>query len=95
MHSISPFFPQLIADPIVKYHDIEAQIASRQVNLPMQAYGIKRFSYGLGKKVILANTFAQAADRILALPGENLGTAITWFAVLLYSLQIYFDFSGY
>ena len=89
------FFPQLIAGPIVKYHDIEAQIADRQVNLPMQAYGIKRFSYGLGKKVILANTFAQAADRILALPGENLGTAITWFAVLLYSLQIYFDFSGY
>lgn len=89
------FFPQLIAGPIVKYHDIEAQIASRSVNLSMQAYGIKRFSYGLGKKVILANTFAQAADRILALPGENLGTAITWFAVLVYSLQIYFDFSGY
>lgn len=89
------FFPQLIAGPIVKYHDIEAQIACRSVNFTMQAYGVKRFSYGLGKKVILANTFAQAADRILSLPGKDLGTAITWFAVLVYSLQIYFDFSGY
>lgn len=89
------FFPQLIAGPIVKYHDIEAQIASRYTNLTMQAYGIKRFSYGLGKKVILANTFAQAADRILELPGEELGTAITWFGILVYTLQIYFDFSGY
>ncbi|MDO5417847.1 MAG: MBOAT family O-acyltransferase [Lachnospiraceae bacterium] len=89
------FFPQLIAGPIVKYHDIEAQIAVRETNLEKQAYGIKRFSYGLGKKVILANTFAQAADRILALPGEEMGTVLTWFGVLLYALQIYFDFSGY
>lgn len=89
------FFPQLIAGPIVKYHDIEAQIAERTCTLEMQAYGIKRFSYGLGKKVILANTFAQAADRILTLPGEELGTAITWFGILVYTLQIYFDFSGY
>lgn len=89
------FFPQLIAGPIVKYHDIEAQIAERVSTLPMQAYGIKRFSYGLGKKVILANAFAQAADRILALPGKELGTAITWFGILVYTLQIYYDFSGY
>ena len=89
------FFPQLIAGPIVKYHDIEAQIGSRTTNLTMQAYGIKRFSYGLGKKVILANAFAQAADRILELPGEEMGTVITWFGVLVYALQIYFDFSGY
>ena len=89
------FFPQLIAGPIVKYHDIEAQIAQRRCTLSMQAYGIKRFVYGLGKKVILANAFAQAADRIFALPGQDLGTAITWFAVAVYALQIYFDFSGY
>lgn len=49
----------------------------------------------MGKKVILANTFAQATDRILALPGEEMGTVITWFGILLYSLQIYYDFSGY
>lgn len=89
------FFPQLIAGPIVKYHDIEAQIAQRRCTLSMQAYGIKRFVYGLGKKVILANAFAQTADRIFALPGQELGTAITWFGVIVYALQIYFDFSGY
>lgn len=89
------FFPQLIAGPIVKYHDIEGQIAERETSLALQAYGIKRFSYGLGKKVILANTFAQAADQIFALPAAELGTAIAWFGVLVYTLQIYFDFSGY
>lgn len=89
------FFPQLIAGPIVKYHDIEGQIAARKNSLQLQAYGIKRFSYGLGKKVILANTFAQAADQIFALPAAELGTAISWFGVLVYTLQIYFDFSGY
>ncbi len=89
------FFPQLIAGPIVKYRDIKEQIAQRTCTLDMQAYGIKRFVYGLGKKVVLANTFAQTADQIFALPGDDLGTAITWFAVLLYGLQIYFDFSGY
>ncbi len=89
------FFPQLIAGPIVKYHDIEGQIARRETSLAMQAYGIKRFSYGLGKKVILANTFAQAADQIFDLPAAELGTAIVWFGVLVYTLQIYFDFSGY
>lgn len=89
------FFPQLIAGPIIKYHDVEAQIAKRSCTLEKQALGIKRFSYGLGKKVILANTFAQAADQIFALPGEKMGTVITWFGVLVYALQIYFDFSGY
>lgn len=89
------FFPQLIAGPIVKYHDIEAQIQVRSTSLDMQAYGIKRFSYGLGKKVILSNAFAQAADRIFALSGAELGTLLVWFGILLYTLQIYFDFSGY
>lgn len=89
------FFPQLIAGPIVKYHDIEAQIEVRTATLDKQAYGIKRFSYGLGKKVILSNAFAQAVDQIFALSDAELGTALAWFGILLYTLQIYFDFSGY
>lgn len=89
------FFPQLIAGPIVKYHDIEAQIEIRTATLDKQAYGIKRFSYGLGKKVILSNAFAQAVDQIFALSDAELGTALAWFGILLYTLQIYFDFSGY
>ena len=89
------FFPQLIAGPIVKYHDIQEQLGTRTFSVDRIAYGIKRFSYGLGKKVILANTFASVADRVFDLKPEEMGTGLIWFALLLYTLQIYFDFSGY
>ncbi|MDO4266846.1 MAG: MBOAT family protein [Eubacteriales bacterium] len=90
------FFPQLIAGPIVKYHDIQEQLDSRRHSWDQMAYGIKRFSYGLGKKVIFANTFAAVADQAFA--GENRGqisTGLAWAAVLFYTMQIYYDFSGY
>lgn len=89
------FFPQLIAGPIVKYHDIQEQLGSRTFSADRIAYGIKRFSFGLGKKVILANTFASVADRVFDLRPEEVGSGLLWFALLNYTLQIYFDFSGY
>lgn len=89
------FFPQLIAGPIVKYHDIERQLTDRKTDLSGFCYGIKRFCYGLGKKVIISNSMALAADQIYGLPFEHIGTALAWWAVGLYTLQIYFDFSGY
>lgn len=89
------FFPQLIAGPIVKYHDIENQILNRNENLENIFYGIKRFIYGLSKKVILANMFALSCDEILKQPTDELGTALVWCASVLYTLQIYYDFSGY
>lgn len=89
------FFPQLIAGPIVKYHDIQEQLGKRAFHVDRIAYGIKRFAYGLGKKVILANTFASVADRVFDLKPEEVGSGLIWFALLLYTLQIYFDFSGY
>ena len=89
------FFPQLIAGPIVKYHDVEDQINNRTIDVEKTAYGVKRFVYGLSKKVILSNTFALTVDNILGKDVDELGTAVIWFAMLLYSLQIYFDFSGY
>ncbi|MEY8337358.1 MBOAT family protein [Lachnospiraceae bacterium 62-35] len=89
------FFPQLIAGPIVRYRDIEEQIGSRKESLDKWEEGLVRFISGLGKKVILANTFAQAADRVFSLSYGDLGTVIAWFGVLLYGLQIYYDFSGY
>ncbi len=89
------FFPQLIAGPIVKYHDISSQIVSRKENIVDISYGIKRFIYGLSKKVILANMFALSCDEILKQDISDLGTLLVWVAVLLYTLQIYFDFSGY
>ena len=59
------------------------------------AYGVQRFVVGLGKKVLIANTLAVAADLIFAIPGDQLTTPVAWLGVLCYTLQIYFDFSGY
>ena len=89
------FFPQLIAGPIVKYHDIDSQIVNRKESLENISYGIKRFIYGLSKKVILANMFALSCDEILKQPIGDIGTALAWVAAILYTLQIYYDFSGY
>lgn len=89
------FFPQLIAGPIVKYHDIENQINQRKLTKEKTAYGIKRFIYGLSKKVILSNTFAEVVDNILKNDISELSAAVIWFAIILYTLQIYYDFSGY
>lgn len=89
------FFPQLIAGPIVKYHDIERQIEDRRVTLDDFCYGIKRFIFGLGKKVILSNTFAEVVDLVFAYHPANLSRRLLWGTAILYMLQIYFDFSGY
>ncbi len=89
------FFPQLIAGPIVRYADIETQIDVRVITPQKTAFGIKRFIYGLSKKVIIANTMALVADRIYALPAADLSTGLVWAAAISYTLQIYFDFSGY
>ena len=82
------FFPQLIAGPIVKYHDIESQITNRTESLENISYGIKRFIYGLSKKVIIANMFALSCDDILKQPVSELSTILVWIAAILYTLQI-------
>lgn len=89
------FFPQLIAGPIVKYHDIEEQINDRKITLEGFTYGVKRFIFGLGKKVILANTFAEVVDAVYAYKAVDVSQMMLWLAAVLYMLQIYFDFSGY
>ncbi len=90
------FFPQLIAGPIVQYHDVSEQLEHRQLSWAKTAYGIRRFTYGLGKKVIFANAFAAVVDRALGDASRPLiGTGLAWFVMLLYALQIYYDFSGY
>jgi alginate O-acetyltransferase complex protein AlgI len=88
-------FPQLIAGPIVRYVDVEREINSRRVTTIDLAEGIQRFIIGLGKKVLIANTVASAADQIFAIPSSNLSTSLSWLGVSCYALQIYFDFSGY
>ncbi len=89
------FFPQLIAGPIVKYRDVCDQIEDRRCTAEGMAYGIKRFSYGLAKKMIFANTFAETVDWMMEKPLGQLGTVNAWILAILYTLQIYFDFSGY
>ena len=90
------FFPQLIAGPIVKYKDIDKQIEDRQVNLEKVALGVRRFIYGLGKKVIIANALAKVVDTIIAsMAVQSFGMRTSWIVVIFYSLQIYYDFSGY
>lgn len=89
------FFPQLIAGPIVKYKDIAGQITDRNISLLQTSVGIKRFIYGLAKKVIVANSVAEVADRIFSCPWESIDTVYLWIGVILYTLQIYYDFSGY
>jgi alginate O-acetyltransferase complex protein AlgI len=89
------FFPQLVAGPIVRYKDIIYQLKSRSESLEQLALGIKRFIVGLFKKVIIANTLAGIADAIIDADHSTLSTGAVWLGILAYTLQIYFDFSGY
>ena len=88
-------FPQLIAGPIVRYIDVEREINHRSVSLDDFAAGIQRFIIGLAKKAILANTLAVTADSIWNAGVDQNTVAIAWVGSIAYSLQIFFDFSGY
>jgi alginate O-acetyltransferase complex protein AlgI len=88
-------FPQLIAGPIVRYHDVAAQIQSREHEVALFASGIRRFVLGLAKKMLIANTLGEVADKVFATPMGDLGTGLAWLGIACYALQIYFDFSAY
>ena len=88
-------FPQLIAGPIIRYHDIAEQIMHRSNTLERFSSGVERFVFGLGKKVLIANVLGQVADQVFATPSGSLSAPAAWLGVLCYTLQIYFDFSGY
>jgi alginate O-acetyltransferase complex protein AlgI len=89
------FFPQLIAGPILRWSAIAPQIARRVVSREGFAEGVRRFVGGLAKKMIIANVVAVPADQIFALSGAELTPALAWLGAACYTLQIYFDFSGY
>lgn len=89
------FFPQLVAGPIVKYHDIEPQLGRRDVNIDRTAAGIRRFICGLSKKLLVADVMATVADDIFANPASYGVGTVAWIGAIAYMLQIYFDFSGY
>ncbi len=89
------FFPQLIAGPIVKYHDIQEQIDNRNTDVKEIAEGLRRFIIGLSKKVLISNTMAVTADALFAAGAGELNILSAWIAAIAYMPQIYFDFSGY
>ena len=91
------FFPQLIAGPIVKYHDIADQIVDRTCTPEMTTYGIRRFVTGLSKKILISNAVGYIADQVFdrCLPGGITDWPLMWLGGICYTLQIYYDFSGY
>src|SRR3984885_2963708 len=88
-------FPQLVAGPIIRYHDVCDQLIARTVNVDKFAEGVRRFVTGLGKKMLIANMVAGPADKIFALSATQITPELAWLGALCYTLQIYFDFSGY
>ena len=88
-------FPQLIAGPIIRYRDIADQLAERRISIDDFACGVRRFIVGLAKKVLIANVVAGPADAIFGMPFNQLSAGHAWLGLGCYTLQIYFDFSGY
>lgn len=96
-------FPQMIAGPIVRYGDVAEQIHSRRRDTELFAWGVCRFVQGLGKKVIIANTVASAADTVFKVNSSGiymggqteLTPGLAWIGAVAFAIQIYFDFSGY
>jgi alginate O-acetyltransferase complex protein AlgI len=89
-------FPKLVTGPITLYHDFAPQISSkREVSIDDFSEGVKRFIIGLGKKVLLADMVAKTANQVFAVPAGRLTAGLAWLGIVCYTLQIYFDFSGY
>ena len=88
-------FPQLIAGPIVRYADVQDQLADRSVTTADFSEGVMRFVVGLGKKVLLANQLGGLWRDVTTIGFESLSTPLAWMAAFAYSFQLYFDFWGY
>lgn len=86
-------FPQLIAGPIVRYSDVDAQLTERTISVEKTALGIRRFVIGLAKKVILANRLGEVCDIFRA--SDEQSVIFVWLYAICYTLHVYFDFSGY
>lgn len=91
------FFPKLIAGPIIRYHEFAGQISERYYagDYGNRIAGFTRFSLGLSKKILLANTCGSLADKIMGFDFHVISSPVAWLGITAYTLQIYFDFSGY
>lgn len=88
-------FPQLIAGPILKYHQVERYLQDRWTDLDAISYGAKRFVTGLAKKVLLANNLGLLWKQVTELGTDQMSVLMAWLGIAAFALQIYFDFSGY
>jgi alginate O-acetyltransferase complex protein AlgI len=88
-------FPHSIAGPIFRWKDLESQLASRTESWFKVRVGFERFAIGLAKKVLVADSVAVIADGVFALPADQLTPQLAWLGAIAYTIQIYFDFSGY
>jgi alginate O-acetyltransferase complex protein AlgI len=90
-------FPQLIAGPIVRFNTIADDLINREQNdtIDNKLYGVYRFIIGLSKKVLIANVLAEQVEKFYSVSIMDMGSGIAWIAIIAYSFQIYFDFSGY
>lgn len=88
-------FPQLVAGPIVRYESIEKELVSRDLNFDNFAEGFKRFTFGLAKKILIADTCGRIADAAFSIPFDEVTAVAAWIGMICYTLQIYYDFSGY
>lgn len=88
-------FPQLIAGPIVRYSDVDRELNKRKYSLSESADGARRFVIGLSKKVLFADTAGALWEEIRDIPRNEASVLLLWLGIILYTFQIYFDFSGY
>jgi alginate O-acetyltransferase complex protein AlgI len=88
-------FPQLVAGPIIQYNTIAEQLRERSMNMEKFAEGVRRFTIGLGKKVLLANNIGLLWDTISKSNMESMPVLTAWLGIIAFAFQIYFDFSGY
>lgn len=89
------FFPKVLSGPIQRYTEAAPQLRLRQVTLADFSQGVERFIIGLGKKLLLANALAEIVSPIFDAPSADLSVGVAWLGAICYTLQIYFDFSGY
>lgn len=88
-------FPQLVAGPIVRYNTVADEIKKRVHSLELFSEGVRRFIIGLSKKVLIANPMGELADTLFAMNPGDMSSGTAWLGIMAYTLQIYFDFSGY
>jgi alginate O-acetyltransferase complex protein AlgI len=89
------FFPQLIAGPIIRYNQISKELEDRDLSFDNLTIGLKRFLIGLSKKILVANSFAYAADEMWGIYLTDMSTMNAWIGIIAYTFQIYIDFSAY